>query len=105
MEYNNVFRDLDEFDQHFSPASKIHIRIQMRNNKKSITTITGLSDYIDDVKSTLKAMRKMFNTNGTVIDDDEFGVVVQLQGDMRDRVKNYLESQNIHEDNIVVYGA
>ena len=87
---------------------KLHIRVQQRNGKKSITTVEGFDDDLD-VKRICKAMRKMFNCNGNVIHDKEKEIdILQLQGDQRDNVKDWILAQQIipksEVDRIVVHG-
>lgn len=87
--------------------SKVHIRVQQRNGRKCITSIEGLDEDLDQ-KRICKAMRKLFNCNGNVIDDEDRGEVIQLQGDQRDNVRAFLLEQTVieaHEkDRIVVHG-
>lgn len=86
---------------------KLHIRVQKRNGKKCITTAQGFEEDLD-VKRICKAMRKQFNCNGNVIADEDDGDVIQLQGDQRDNVKQWiLDNQVISKneaDRIVVHG-
>ncbi len=87
--------------------SKIHIRIQQRNGKKSITTIAGLEDDLD-TKRICKHMKAAFNCNGNVVEDPEKGDVIQLQGDQRENSKEWLLIQEIigqnEKDRIVIHG-
>jgi translation initiation factor 1 len=87
--------------------SKIHIRVQQRNGKKCITSIQGLDNDLDQ-KRICKAMRKLFNCNGNVVEDEEHGEIIQLQGDQRDNVRCFLIEQTVVEssekDRIVVHG-
>lgn len=53
----------------------VHIRNQQRNGRKSLTQISGLASDLDLVKI-VKVMRKMFNTNGTILKDEEHGARV-----------------------------
>ena len=48
----------------------IHIRIQQRNGRKSITTTTGLDSKLD-LKKILKAIKKEHCCNGTVLKDED----------------------------------
>jgi translation initiation factor 1 len=77
-----------------SSRSVIHIRVQQRNGKKSITTIQGLADDLD-LPKILKALKKTLNTNGAVLEDEEFGAVLQLQGDHRIAVTDFLCTYHI----------
>jgi len=84
-------------------GDKIHIRLQQRNGRKTLTTVQGLPEKYDP-KKLLKAMKKEFACNGTVqssadsSDEDspgpnkptDFGKVLQLQGDQRLKVKEFL---------------
>ena len=56
----NIFFD-DE-----KKSNIVHIRIQQRNAKKTITTIEGLDTSID-IKRLLKYIKKKFNCNGSII--------------------------------------
>ncbi|GFZ45866.1 Protein translation factor sui1 [Saitozyma sp. JCM 24511] len=135
----NLGPKFDPFDQSdpFGPSSgagtpaveaavgkgtdKIHIRLQQRNGRKTLTTVQGLPEKYDP-KKLLKAMKKEFACNGTVVssadseDEDspgpakpDFGKVLQLQGDQRVAVKNFLVSFGLvtekeAKDSIVIHG-
>uniref|UniRef100_A0A3B3CBC4 Eukaryotic translation initiation factor 1 n=1 Tax=Oryzias melastigma TaxID=30732 RepID=A0A3B3CBC4_ORYME len=67
----------------------IHIRIQQRNGRKTLTTVQGIAaDY--DKKKLVKAFKKKFACNGTVIEHPEYGEVIQLQGDQRKNICQFL---------------
>nr|AAM93956.1 protein translation factor [Griffithsia japonica] len=72
----------------------VHIRLQQRNGRKSLTTIQGLDEKLDLAELT-KAFKKEFCCNGCVVDNKELGKVVQLQGDQREKVKNFLAEEEI----------
>jgi len=72
----------------------IHIRVQQRNGRKCITTVQGLDQELD-LKKILKALKKSECCNGTVVDDDSMGSVLQLQGDQRDAVHKFLTENEI----------
>lgn len=84
---------IDKSTKEFSSASAktaqgdaIHIRIQQRNGRKTLTTIQGLPKDFDP-KKVLKAAKKEFACNGSVVEDEEYGSVIQLQGDQRNNIK------------------
>ena len=56
----------------------VHIRIQQRNGRKTLTTVQGLSSEYD-FKKIVKVAKKEFACNGTVVEHPEYGEVVQLQ--------------------------
>jgi len=70
-------------------SSLVHIRIQQRNGRKTLTTVQGV-DPKYDFKKIVKAAKKDFNCNGTVVEHPEYGEVIQLQGDQRESIKNLL---------------
>jgi len=50
----------------------VHIRIQQRNGRKTLTTVQGLSaEY--DLKKIVRACKKEFACNGTVVEHSEYG--------------------------------
>ncbi|KAL6065343.1 hypothetical protein STEG23_005973, partial [Scotinomys teguina] len=67
----------------------IHIRIQQRNGRKTLTTVQGIADDYDK-KKLVKAFKKKFACNGTVIEHPEYGEVIQLQGDQRKNICQFL---------------
>lgn len=124
-----------------SAKDYVHIRIQQRNGRKSLTTVqvhlaaswlqTLLHDLrfcrcylaagrfliaiatVDswqsrrlryqhvcnnlqgikasyDYKKILKALKKEYCCNGTVVEDDELGQVIQVQGDQRKNIADFL---------------
>ncbi|KAJ1493053.1 eukaryotic translation initiation factor 2 [Baffinella frigidus] len=83
----------------------IHIRIQQRNGRKSITTVTGLASALD-LKKILKAIKKEHCCNGTVLKDEESEKeVLQFQGDQREAVRSFLVANEIaSKDDVKVHG-
>jgi len=83
--------------------SYIHIRIQQRNGRKTLTTLQGLpKEY--DAKRILKAFKKEFACNGTLVDDEEMGQVLQLQGDQRTKIATFLTENGLSRASIKVHG-
>ncbi len=87
--------------------NKYHIRVQQRNGKKCITTLDGLEEDLD-LKRICKAMREAFSCNGNIKMKDEETGVIQLQGDQRENIKQWLLDMEIilknEVDRIVVHG-
>lgn len=101
----------------------IHIRIQQRNGRKTLTTVQGIGDNFDK-KKIVKACKKVssecwsgtrndycsnwiqeFACNGTVVDHPEYGEVVQLQGDQRSNICQFLTKIGIAKpDQLKVHG-
>ncbi len=82
----------------------VHIRIQQRTSRKSITTVQGLPPTLD-LKGITKRMKRAFSTNGTVVTDRDAGPVIQLQGDQRQNCHTFLTShQYCHKSAVKVHG-
>ena len=74
----------------------IHIRIQQRNGRKTLTTVQGIAeDY--DKKKLVRVFKKNFFCNGTVTKNEEYGEVIQLQGDQRTNISEFLLSIGLAE--------
>jgi len=73
--------------------TNIHIRIQQRNGRKTLTTIEGIPSKFD-LKKILKVIKKQFACNGTIVADEKAGDVIQLQGDQRNAIKDFLVDKN-----------
>ncbi|KAK9155728.1 hypothetical protein Sjap_003208 [Stephania japonica] len=102
----SAFDPFAEAKDSAAPGAKeyVHIRIQQRNGKKSLTTVQGLKKEFSYEKI-LKDLKKEFCCNGTVVHDDELGKVIQLQGDQRKNVSNFLVKAGIvKKDTIKIHG-
>ncbi|XP_010482910.1 PREDICTED: protein translation factor SUI1 homolog 1-like [Camelina sativa] len=89
-----------------APGAKenIHIRIQQRNGKKSLTTVQGLKKEYS-YERILKDLKKDFCCNGNVVQNKELGKIIQLQGDQRKKVSQFLVQAGIAEkDQIKIHG-
>ena len=82
----------------------VHIRIQQRNGKKSLTTIQGLRKGVSYEKI-LKDLKKEFCCNGTIVQDKELGKVIQLQGDQRKNAFTFLTRVGVaSKDELKLHG-
>ncbi|CAN6929098.1 hypothetical protein Bca4012_098994 [Brassica carinata] len=82
----------------------VHIRVQQRNGRKSLTTVQGIKKEYSYTKI-LKDLKKEFCCNGTVVQDSELGQVIQLQGDQRKNVSTFLiQAGLVKKDNIKIHG-
>ncbi|XP_044472741.1 protein translation factor SUI1 homolog [Mangifera indica] len=87
-----------------SKGGYVHLRVQQRNGKKSITTVEGLNQNLSYTKI-LKDLKKEFCCNGNVVQDKNLGKVIQLQGDQRTNVLNFLVKEKLVEKSqIKVHG-
>lgn len=82
----------------------IHIRIQQRNNRKTLTTVQGINPKFD-LKKIAKACKRNFACNGTVVDHKEYGEVLQFQGDQREKIQSFLlQIGLVAEDKLKMHG-
>ncbi|VVU95642.1 Translation initiation factor SUI1 [seawater metagenome] len=89
---------IDELDK------KIKIKSQPRSKKKSICIIEGLSFEKEELKGMLKQMKKLFACNGNIVDNEEHGLIIQLQGDVKNKVKKFLmTTYKIKDDKICIF--
>jgi translation initiation factor 1 len=70
------FAEANAEDAGAGPGAKdyVHVRIQQRNGRKSLTTVQGLKKEYSYNKI-LKDLKKEFCCNGTVVQDPELGQV------------------------------
>ncbi|KAI1314850.1 Eukaryotic translation initiation factor eIF-1 [Mortierella claussenii] len=98
------FADLGDSGDTVEQKDYIHIRIQQRNGRKTLTTIQGLPKTFDQ-KRMLKIFKKDFACNGTLVEDEELGSVIQLQGDQRTKVSTLLTTEGgIDKKQIKIHG-
>jgi translation initiation factor 1 len=98
------FADAIKADDSGVQDGLIHIRIQQRNGRKTLTTVQGISDNYDK-KKIVKACKKEFACNGTVVEHPEYGEVIQLQGDQRNNICQFLTKVGIaKQEQLKVHG-
>ncbi|CAE8605845.1 unnamed protein product [Polarella glacialis] len=105
------------FDKSDADTNKVHIRMQQRSGRKSWTTVAGFPESVRlpksgtvlavDFDKILRALKKTFKTNGVLIKDAEHGSVIQLRGDIRKEVAEFLIEVTaiITKDKVMVHGA
>ena len=68
-------------------------------------TSQGINPKINK-KVILKECKKKFNCNGTIVDDPDLGQVIQLQGDQRKVVAQFLVDEKIAKKDVIkVHGS
>ena len=102
---NNIdFEDTTETADNLKLLDSVHIRIQQRTGKKVITIIQGLDAKIPR-KDLIKKFKTMYACGGHIADDEEFGEVIQLTGDQRFKVRDYLVDNSLVEaDKVEIHG-
>lgn len=68
------FAEANAEDSGAGSKDYVHIRVQQRNGRKSLTTVQGLKKDFSYNKI-LKDLKKEFCCNGTVVQDPELGQV------------------------------
>ncbi len=69
-----------------------------------MTTVQGLADDLDQ-KRILKAFKKDFACNGNIVQDEDMGEVIQLQGDHRAKVSQFLIGEQIvNKEQVKIHG-
>lgn len=69
-----------------------------------MTTVQGVPQEFD-LKRILKVLKKDFACNGNIVKDEELGDVIQLQGDQRVKVSEFLVSKlQLPKKNIKIHG-
>ena len=101
--FNNADNALAAYEPR---TNKIHLRVQQQG-RRNMTIIQDLDSDLD-FKRICKNMRKKFNCNGNVVEDAKMGFIIQLQGDQRDQVKEWLLANEILTtkdlDRLVIHG-
>ncbi|CAA2946638.1 translation factor SUI1 homolog [Olea europaea subsp. europaea] len=98
------FADANAENSDAGSKDYVHIRVQQRNGRKSLTTVQGLKKEFSYNKI-LKDLKKEFCCNGTVVQDPELGQVIQLQGDQRKNVSAFLVQAGIvKKEHIKIHG-
>ncbi|EHH15747.1 hypothetical protein EGK_01880, partial [Macaca mulatta] len=95
----NSFADASKGDDLLPAGTEdyIHIGIQQRNGRKTLTTVQAIADDYDK-KKLVKASKKLA-LNGTVIEHPEYGEAIQLQDDQRKNICQLLVELGLAKDN------
>ncbi|KAI8374213.1 uncharacterized protein BYT42DRAFT_575472 [Radiomyces spectabilis] len=95
-ELNVPFDPFADVEEESSPKATnyIHLRIQQRNGRKTVTTLQGLPKQFD-AKKILKVFKKEFACNGTVVEHEELGEILQMSGDQRMKIAEFLVKEKI----------
>jgi translation initiation factor 1 len=80
----------------------VHIRVQQRNGRKSVTTVQGLNPALNFERVNREFMKR-WGCNGTVIDDKAAGKVIQLQGNWSENVKQFLMEERLANEPIYIH--
>ena len=106
--------DLDAFDintedsqKHGPPENEfeVHIRIQQRNGRKSVTLVQGLPPKLN-MKKVIQYFKRNFCCNGTIIETENGDKVLQVTGDQRKNVADFLITEKIcRKEQVKLHGV
>lgn len=74
-------------------AKEVNIRVQQRNGRKCITTVSNLNQFIN-FDTLVKHFKTEWGCAGTVIPTPN-GKVLQLQGDQLEKLKEFLVTEKL----------
>lgn len=107
LETSEIGTDVPTFDPfERDPASllpdltheKVHIRLQQRSNKKSITIVEGLD--VDVGKKVIPLLRSKLGCSGTLKEG-----AIQFSGDQRRKIIDYLVAEKLaRKQDVVLHG-
>lgn len=110
MDLNQFNKGVGFEDEIISSQKDIHVRVQQRNRRQSITTVEGLEGILPEDVSFMNKLAKVFRKKfscSAVVKKDKNGNsrVIQLQGDQRDGVRSYLvDNELAREEEIKIHG-
>eukprot|EP01084_Bolivina_argentea_P038433 71044_1 len=82
----------------------IHLSYQQRNGRKGVTIIVGLPVKLN-LNKLITKMKKKWSTGATIVQHKEKGDVIQIQGDLRRSIYEFLISLDIaQKSQITIHG-
>ena len=83
---------------------EVHVRFQQRTGRKGITTVQGLNQKLNFNKLN-KQFKKQWGCAGIVIETEDVGKVIQLQGDQRQHLVEFITNEKLaNKESIKVFG-
>jgi translation initiation factor 1 len=83
----------------------VHLRMQQRNGRKSLTTVQGISPAYNYARI-LRDLKRDLCCSGIVVEDEDLGSVIQLQGDHRKAVAAFLvKAGMVTKANVKIHGS
>lgn len=100
----NIQKNELDFDSKNVAKKLIKISVNTRGTKKFITFIKGLDEDLN-FKKILTALKKTYNCNGSILKDKEELNIIQLNGDHKKNVFEFLIANELAtEDDIILSG-
>ncbi|OAE30089.1 hypothetical protein AXG93_1112s1050 [Marchantia polymorpha subsp. ruderalis] len=106
--YNKILKDFKKLDRLFAIAAFILLRsqsIKVPKHTLSTEVLASAASEPQSVRSSSSSSPTEFCCNGTVVQDPELGQVIQLQGDQRKNVSQFLvQAGVVKKDLIKIHG-
>lgn len=84
--------------------SALDLHFQQRTTRKCLTLVQGLPVDLD-LKKIVRSFKKVWCCNGTTHEHEEWGSIIQLQGDHRRDIMKFLIEEGIcTKEQIKVHG-
>ena len=102
---NNGFDfDQDKNNQELFPQKEITISVNQRNGKKCKTNIYGWGEEYD-LPKICSHFKKTYKCSGAVVENKDYGSVIELTGDNKKNVYEFLINEGICcKENIITKG-
>ncbi|EFC47332.1 predicted protein [Naegleria gruberi] len=101
------FRDSADNNQLSTTVTEqnfVHIRVQKRNGRKCVTIVEGLPRNFK-FKKFISGVKHKFCCNGTIVEDEKAGKVIQVSGDQRGNISEFLLEEGIvTKESLKVHG-
>ena len=82
----------------------VHLHFQQRTTRKCWTIVQGLPEDLD-FKKIVRHFKKAFVCNGSIAESEEQGTIIQLQGDHRRQIHQFLcEEGMANKETIKIHG-
>ena len=75
-------------------SNAVHLYFQKRNARKCLTIVVGIPEDLDLDKIS-RHFKKMWHCNGNTLNSGKWGEIIQLQGDHRNKIKEFLIQEGI----------
>ncbi len=108
----DIGNGLNPFEQMNKKIDTVHIRFQQRTARKGTTIVEGLCNQEADddlnkkiLKTLSKTLRKKLSCSCAVKYDKQRGFILQLAGDHREKIKEFLiENGDYEKEYIKLHG-
>jgi translation initiation factor 1 len=83
-----------------TPKDVVHLRVQQRNGRKTLTTVQGISAGFNHAR-----ILRDLCCSGVIVEDEDLGKIIQLQGDHRKCVAAFLVKAGMaRKENVKIHG-